>query len=171
MFVIDVAQIPAEGLEIQVCEGEDFLDSSREWVSLLRPVEATLHFARTPAGVSVRGHVSSDLQLHCSRCFESFTLPVREGFEVEYRGPIEGKVEEEHELGADELDVSFYEGARINVTGLVRENVLLALPVQPLCHVDCRGLCPRCGANRNGDCCPCSTARRDPRWQKLESLR
>ncbi len=169
MFV-DIAQIPAEGLDIHFREAEDFLDPSGERIQLLRPVEATLHFRRTPTGVWVRGQISSDLQLHCSRCFELFTLPVREGFEVEYRKPLARGGEEERELAPDELDVNFFDGVTINLAALVRENVLLALPVQPLCDEGCRGLCPRCGVNLNMGICPCSPIRRDPRWRKLESL-
>ncbi len=169
MFV-DITQIPSGGLEVQFREAEDFLDPSGERVHPLRPVEATLHFCRSSTGVSVRGEISSHLQLHCSRCFELFSLPVSEGFEVRYRGPLGAGVEEDHELGPEELDVSFLEGAQINVAGLVRENVLLALPVKPLCHEGCRGLCPQCGKNLNEGRCPCSSARLDPRWRELESL-
>jgi uncharacterized protein len=170
MFV-DIAQIPAEGLEIHFRGAEDLLHPSGERVYLLRPVEATLHFLRTPTGVSVRGHISSDLQLHCSRCSELFALPVSEEFGVEYRSLLGGGVEEEHELGPEELDVDFFDGAKIDVEELVRENVLLALPVQPLCHAGCRGLCPHCGTNLNRGTCPCSSTSLDPRWRKLESLR
>lgn len=169
MFV-EITQIPSEGLDIHFREAEDFLDPSGERVRPLRPVEATLHLSRTSTGISVRGKISSHLQLHCSRCFELFTLPVCEGFEVRYRGPLEASVEEEHELGPDELDVSFLEEAKINIAGLVRENVLLALPVKPLCHEGCRGLCPQCGKNLNEGICPCSSTRLDPRWRELESL-
>lgn len=169
MFV-DITQIPDEGLDIHFREAEDFPDPSGERVSLLRPIEATLHFCRTPSGVWVRGQVSSDFRLHCSRCFEVFTLAMCEGFEVRYRDPLGGRVEEEHELGRDELDVNFLDGAKISVAGLVRENVLLALPVQPLCHEGCRGLCPQCGINLNRGTCLCSSTGCDPRWKKLESL-
>lgn len=169
-MLVDIAQIPAEGLDIRFREAEDFLDPSGERVHLLRPVEATLHFRRTPTGVWVRGQISSDLQLHCSRCFELFTLPVREGFEVEYREPLARGGEEERELPPEELDVNFFDGVTINLVALVRENVLLVLPVQPLCDEGCRGLCPGCGVNLNMGICPCSPTRRDPRWRKLESL-
>lgn len=169
MFV-DITQIPSEGLDVQFREAEDFLDPSGERVHLLRPVEATLHFFLSSTGVSVRGEISCHLQLHCSRCFEVFSLPVSEGFEVRYRDPLGTSVEEDHELGPEELDVSFLEGAQINVAGLVRENVLLALPVKPLCDEGCRGLCPHCGKNLNEGACPCSSARLDPRWRELESL-
>jgi uncharacterized protein len=170
MFV-DIAQIPAEGLDVQLRETEDFLDPSGQWVHLLRPVEATLHFSRNPIGVLVRGQITSDLELHCSRCFELFTLPISEGFEVQYRGPLGAEVGEEHELAREELDVNFLDEARINMQGLVRENVLLTLPAQPLCHEECRGLCPLCGVNLNRGTCPCSSTAIDPRWRSLESLR
>lgn len=169
MFV-DIAQIPAEGLDIQFRQVEDILDPSGEKFQFLRPVEAMLHFYRIPTGVCVRGQISSHLHLHCSRCFELFTFQICEGFEVEYRGPLGRSVEEQHELGRDELDVNFLDGARINVGGLVRENLLLAVPVQPLCHEGCRGLCPHCGLNLNGETCPCSSRGVDPRWRKLDSL-
>ncbi|MGH7351949.1 MAG: YceD family protein, partial [Candidatus Methylomirabilales bacterium] len=156
MFV-DIARIPAEGLDVQFRGTEDFLDPSGEWVRLLRPVEAALHFCRNPTGILVRGQISSDLQLHCSRCFELFTFPIREGFEVQYRGPLGAEVGEERELGHEELDVDFLDSSRINVEGLVRENVLLTLPVQALCHDECRGLCPQCGINLNRETCPCSS--------------
>lgn len=169
MFV-DIAQIPAEGLDLHFRGGGDFLDPSGERVKLLRPVETTLNFCRTPTGVWVRGQISSDLQLHCSRCSEVFTFPVCESFEVRYHDPLEERAEEEQELGRDELDVSFLDGGKIDVEGLVRENLLLVLPVQPLCQEGCLGLCSRCGINRNRGTCVCSPADLDPRWRKLESL-
>jgi uncharacterized protein len=67
--------------------------------------------------------------------------------------------------------VNFLDGSRINVEGLVRENVLLTLPAQPVCHEGCRGLCPQCGMNLNRGACPCSSTPIDPRWSILESLR
>jgi len=170
MFV-EITQIPSEGLDVRFRVTEDFLDPSGEWVHPLRPVEAMLHFTRSSTGVSVRGEISSHLQLHCSRCFEFFSLPVSEAFEVLYRGALGDSVDEEHELDPEELDVCFLKEERIDVTALVYENMLLALPAKPLCHEGCRGLCPQCGKNLNEGACPCSTARLDPRWRELKSIR
>ncbi len=169
-MLVDIAQIPAEGLDLHFRGGKDFLDPAGERVHLLRPAEARLHFSRTPIGVWVRGQVSSDLQLHCSRCSELFTFPVCEDFEVRYHGPLGESVEGEYELGRDELDVSFFEGMKIDVEALVRENLLLALPAQPLCDEGCLGLCSCCGINRNRGACVCFPAGLDPRWSKLKSL-
>jgi uncharacterized protein len=170
MFV-DVTQIPVEGLDVEFRETENFLGSSGKAISLLQPVEATLHFLRAPTEVWVRGQVSSVLQLNCSRCSEPFLFPVDEAFTVRYRGPLTSEAEEEHALDVEELDVDFLHEDLINVSELIRENILLALPVKPLCREGCRGLCPQCGTNLNEDTCRCSSGSSDPRWRGLERLR
>jgi uncharacterized protein len=52
---------------------------------------------------------------------------------------------------------------------VLREQVLLSLPVRTLCKPDCKGLCPHCGVNRNSQACNC--AGDDPRWEALAGLR
>jgi uncharacterized protein len=54
---------------------------------------------------------------------------------------------------------------------VLREQVLLSLPVRTLCKPDCKGLCPRCGANRNLQPCSCDEGPSDPRWEALTGLR
>ena len=169
MFV-DITQIPVEGLDVEFREAENFLGSSGEAISLLQPVEATLHFLRAPTEVWVRGRVSSVLQLNCSRCSEPFSFPVHEDFTVRYRGPLTGGGEEEHALGVEELDVDFLHEDLVDVKELIRENILLALPVKPLCREGCRGLCPQCGMNLNEGTCRCPSGSPDPRWRSLERL-
>jgi uncharacterized protein len=71
----------------------------------------------------------------------------------------------------DELDVTYLEEGRINTDHLLRENVLLGLPVQPVCREDCRGLCSRCGANLNLGSCGCQEPHLDPRFTILRKLR
>ena len=68
--------------------------------------------------------------------------------------------EDAYPLVDDELDLE----------PLVRDAVLLELPLAPLCREDCAGLCPQCGANRNEGACGCA-APRDPRWATLDVLR
>ena len=68
--------------------------------------------------------------------------------------------------------VGYYDGDRLDLGEVVREQVLLALPLKPLCREDCRGLCPRCGQNRNlGPCgCPPPEEPGDPRLEPLRKL-
>jgi DUF177 domain-containing protein len=77
---------------------------------------------------------------------------------------------EERSLEADELAASFYEDDRIDLGQMILEQIVLALPMKPLCKVDCRGLCPECGANRNATSCDCEIDDTDPRWATLKTL-
>jgi uncharacterized protein len=54
---------------------------------------------------------------------------------------------------------------------IVRERIILALPLKPLCREDCKGLCPHCGASRNTESCDCTDERQDERWSQLRKLK
>ena len=76
----------------------------------------------------------------------------------------------EVELTAEEMDVEFLKDDRLDLSGLLRESVLLNLPIQPLCRAECRGLCPRCGVNLNDTSCQCRSQAVDPRLLPLQHL-
>ncbi len=59
----------------------------------------------------------------------------------------------------------------MDLSPLIREQVLLALPTRPLCQEDCRGLCPHCGINLNRSACGCRVETVDPRLEALRSLK
>ena len=61
------------------------------------------------------------------------------------------------------------EGMRLDLTALVREDLLLALPAKFLCREDCKGLCPMCGKNLNDGSCSCKKPI-DPRLEALRQL-
>jgi uncharacterized protein len=73
-------------------------------------------------------------------------------------------------LSPDDMALSYYEGEEIDLTPLVHEQALLALPTRPLCSDDCRGLCSRCGANLNAGPCGCPAAPAEPRLAALHAL-
>ena len=79
--------------------------------------------------------------------------------------------EPEIELEKDELGVLVIEGDHLDTEPLIAEQVLLELPMKPLCGPECRGLCPRCGADRNlvPDCCEEPAG--DERFEALGALR
>ena len=77
--------------------------------------------------------------------------------------------EDETELTAGDLDVVWYEDFVVPFDPLVEEQLQLELPMKPLCRPDCRGLCPRCGADRNSAPCDCREEG-DERLAKLKSL-
>ena len=77
---------------------------------------------------------------------------------------------EEISVDESEADLGFYQGEGIELDDVLREYILLALPMQKLCKEDCKGICPVCGQNRNQVDCQCKTTPMDPRWESLKSL-
>ena len=94
----------------------------------------------------------------CSRCAEEYPFPVDVPFTFVLTPRAAGDTVE-HELSEDDLSLSFYDGKEIDVTPLVHEQAILALPTRPLCSEECLGLCTRCGANLNAGPCACPPAR------------
>lgn len=104
--------------------------------------------------VRVKGDVSFKLKLTCARCLEVITKEFGEGvdciFEPGFPNITEGA---QIEITKNDIEKYYYVGDEIDLTPLVRDTILLTIPVKPLCSPDCRGLCPHCGKNLNeGDC-------------------
>lgn len=125
----------------------------------------------TDEGIVIRFALAGTAQLRCARCLGTFDLPVAVRFAELFR---EGAPRGEHgDIEADEDDGTAcirYQGDTIELDDLVRQNVLLELPMKPLCAPGCQGLCPRCGRNLNEGPCACAPEATDPRWRKLEDM-
>ena len=111
--------------------------------------------------IRVHGHISGVLEAACDRCLEQMRIPVEYDFDLPYRPMEEIALEEEVEVGEDELMVGFFPGDGVNLDDVVREQVLLSVPMKMVCRPDCQGLCPVCGANRNVKQCGCSLQHED----------
>jgi uncharacterized protein len=170
-MLIEVSQIPPDGLEIALPTGElDLGDPAGLWDGPAS-VRAAMHVDRSGRGVVIRGTFDGDVALICSRCVEPFRFRTEDRFDLYCEVELGARPGEERELDEDDLDVTYLEEGRINTDHLLRENILLSLPVQPLCREDCRGLCPQCGANLNLGSCGCPTPREDPRLRVLGKLK
>jgi uncharacterized protein len=120
------------------------------------------------AEVLVSGHLATTMEVACDRCLEASAFPIDTDFRLLYRpagaGLGEGEVPE------DESEVGFYEGDGLDLNGVLREEILLLLPMQRLCREDCKGICPVCGQNRNQVACECHQEAADDRWAGLRNL-
>ena len=97
----------------------------------------------------------------CSRCLEPFRQPVEGPCHRIFRaGPL-GRPESEHALVEEDLALTPFDGDRINLEEMAREQVYLAVPLKPLCQESCRGLCPTCGAELNSAPCDCPETRQE----------
>jgi len=117
------------------------------------------------------GGVQTNLELMCSRCLEPFTLPVDASFDLRYHPHALNTGEGEREVEEDDLTTAFYENETSDLGLLMAEQFYLALPMKPLCGVECKGLCPECGANLNRATCPCKRGWEDPRFAVLKRLK
>ncbi len=169
-MLIEIAQIPPDGLDVALpAEELDLGESAGVWDGPA-VVQADLHLGRSGRGLMIGGQYRGDITLICSRCLEPFAYHAAEQFDVYCEPPQPASAGEEHKLAADDLDVTYLEDGRVNTDSLLRENLLLTLPVQPVCRADCRGLCPRCGANWNIAGCQCEAPAADPRLSVLRKL-
>ena len=120
--------------------------------------------------IRVRGHIFGVLEAACDRCLEKIKIPVELDFDLPYRPMEEIAQEEEVEVGEDELKVGFFWGDGVNLADVVKEQVLLSVPMKVVCRPDCRGLCPVCGVNRNARECGCSAQHEDSPFAFLKKI-
>ena len=134
-----------------------------------------LHEHRGPkdivADIRLRGKFVGKFQIPCARCVEPVEVPLSAEFDLIFR-PAEADAEApERSITAPETEIGYYQGDSLLLEDVLREQVLLSLPVRTLCKPDCKGLCPRCGQNRNSQPCHCDEGPSDPRWEALSGLR
>ena len=111
-----------------------------------------------PGAIVATGRVTAPWRGPCRRCL------------VEAHGIIDVEVREVFEEHPDPEQTYPIQGDRLDLEPLVRDTVLLELPLAPLCRDDCAGICPTCGADRNVAPCRCEVAAKDPRWAALDAL-
>jgi len=174
MLLIHVSQIPSEGKDINAplasgdvhVEGEESftLEGGRLRCRLEKGEEDSVH---------IRGELEARLRLQCGRCLESFALPADHEVDLFYlphRAEDDMEEEDEVELADHEMVVAYYQGDRLDLGEMIREQLILGLPMKRVCREDCRGLCPACGVNRNTSLCECPAEPADPRLVALAKL-
>lgn len=123
--------------------------------------------------IRVNGKLRTRLELPCARCLDPVTYDVNRDFDLLYRPQGSDTGREELSVTAAEAEVSYYQGDGLLLDDVVREQVLLALPLKIVCRDDCKGLCPHCGKNLNHEAeqCSCAEPVEDARWTALKDLR
>ena len=125
--------------------------------------------ANTEGEVRIKGRLTVTLESECDRCLAQAQFPLDTAFDLFYRPSNTLDVEEEVAIDEGEAEMGFYEGDGLELNDVLREYVLLALPMQRVCSEDCKGICPVCGQNRNQMKCTCQTAALDDRWAVLKN--
>jgi uncharacterized protein len=156
---VDLALATPPGLELPLA-------------TVVEPIRLVADVASVVEGLLVRGTLTTDVRVQCSRCLADLDISVTADVAELFTDPARAS---EFGPGVEPADVveEGYEIAdgRIDLDTLVRDALVPAVPYQPLCDAACRGLCPVCGANRNEVDCDCAEPAGDARWAALEGLR
>lgn len=155
-------------VDLEATEGK--IAPMREDVLSVGAVTVSLTVQKSGDEFYCQGTVAAPVELECARCLGPFrydacgrtdfiatTAQLREQYRAEAVDDEEYVIFDTNELQAD-------------ITDIVRETLLLELPMKPVCQDACKGLCGRCGADRNTDPCDCDKTKIDPRWEGLKGL-
>lgn len=141
-------------------------------VTLVAPVSGRLRFVRDHAGILVQGRLSTMLDMECARCLAPAPTTIEFELVEHFRptiqmpeGPPILRDPDEEEEPATEIDAHHV----LDLSAVIEQNILVNIPLHPLCRADCRGLCATCGRDLNDGPCSCQ-APADPRWDALRAL-
>jgi uncharacterized protein len=121
--------------------------------------------------IRLRGNCAVKLEQTCSRCLEPAFTDASAKFDLVYRPQDAGIQSGEHSISQGETEIGYYNGEGLQLEDALKEQILLTLPVRPLCKEDCKGLCAHCGENLNMKTCACNQQIIDPRWLALASVK
>jgi uncharacterized protein len=153
-MILDLATLPNGSSRVALESDAASLGlPAAEWPG---PVRAELEVEKHGERVSIRGRLVAIAELECVRCLKRFELAFQPPFETYAERSGSGR------RPGDELELErdgtmlFHDGRRLELGNPARETLLLEIPVAPRCREDCRGLCPRCGADLNEGPCGCA---------------
>ncbi len=171
-MLLDLSRLRGGGGRVDRLDPPETFDSPTEDFRVVAPVVFEADVQKDNEKVRLVGRVASELEVPCSRCLEPFRMPIDAAFNLLFL-PMAGQVatSDDTQLEEEDATASFYEDDSIDLAQVIREQFYLALPMKPLCRIDCLGLCPVCGINRNTATCSCQNEWVDPRMEALRRIR
>jgi uncharacterized protein len=131
---IYIDQIPETGLElIENCE-PTVLDLDRDDIRFKEPINISAKITKGVRNIVVNLNIHGLMHLNCSRCLEEFVYDLTK---------------------EANLNFLIQDKKMIDLTDNLREEIIFAYPLKPLCHSGCKGLCVHCGRNLNKEKCNC----------------
>lgn len=121
--------------------------------------------------IRIKGKLQTSVEVACARCLEPVVHAVERSFDLLYRPLGIDSGHAELSVTDAEAEIGYYQGEGLLLEDVLREQLLLALPLKTLCREDCKGLCPQCGKNLNEVQCSCVDEIEDPRWSALKDIR
>ena len=126
--------------------------------------------ANTDGEVRIQGHLTVKLESECDRCLGHAEFPLDTRFDLFYRPSVALDTTDEVAIDEGEAEIGFYEGSGMELEDVLREQIMLLLPMQRVCSPECKGICPVCGKNRNESACDCREEPVNDRWSALRKI-
>jgi uncharacterized protein len=149
----------------------DFLENTIRQITPLHVDGEAELVSESLAEIRIRGKLAVGMECDCDRCLEPTKFPVESEFDLFYSPMTTEDVPGEVALKSGDTEVSFYEGGGVELEEVLREHILLTLPMQKFCRADCKGICQQCGQNHNAGPCDCDAKPGDDRWQSLREVK
>ncbi len=168
---LDLKELALHKIRIQKSYAPGTLDLRAGESRQIEPLEVRATAELLEGQVRIAGDLRTRLEMVCARCLEPVVEEVNRDFDLFYKQVSLLPREEEVRLKAGDAEIGFFEGEGLFLADVLAEQVLLALPMKVICRSDCRGLCPQCGANLNGEECRCESHAADPRLASLGRIK
>jgi uncharacterized protein len=172
--VID--SIPPEGISFSERHEREWLDNIPEFSAagdtrIEGPIVLSGRVSQEGMNLRLRGEVATEFHTLCTRCGDEVNWPLKACFELVLMPGQEKPAPELADLSPEEMSQIYYQGPVVELDEYFRQELALEIPIQILCREDCRGLCPRCGANFNRETCSCAKDPGDPRFAIFRNLK
>lgn len=170
-MIIDLITLENSPFRFEFELAPEEIDLSGEDAKLKNNVRVEGVLTKHIAETNVEGQIFAKVETECTRCLQKVGQDLEFSFETAFVTPENYTEAKEAELNVKDLDVSIFDGKQIDVREIVREQIILNLPEQIFCSETCKGLCAKCGADRNLIDCNCKEKEIDPRWAALKNLK
>ncbi len=130
-----------------------------------------VQFMHVSKGIWVSGLLNANGSCVCSRCLQAYQVSLQFALNEVYFPVLDINTGTPQALPEDaDPDCTVDEHHILDITEAVRQSLIVAVPMKPLCRPDCAGLCPECGVDRNRVSCHCQDKNADPRWAPMLKL-
>ncbi len=139
--------------------------------SFLEPLRVSINASCEFDQIRVSGSIATQIKLSCSRCLNEYAIELDVPFTIYYTKATNIPQDAELELAENDLMTSTYDGDVIDLTSEIAAQIIMEIPIKPLCNDDCRGLCSVCGAELNISECGCSQHLTSLKFSALSNLK
>ena len=172
---LDLNEIVANlGKKIDYEMNEPPIEDLESGLKCVEPIKGKISFTNTGTLVIVRGRFETTIELECGRCLGPYRLdidlPIEEGLPISGTPEFDNEEKEDDEDLLEDAAEPLFVDNIYNLTELLRQTILTAVPIKPLCSEACKGLCPQCGKNLTQGPCECPPEEETSAFAALATL-